>query len=197
VVIKVTTQPEAKMKPLFMFPSCDFRNLGAANRNHLEAHVNKQTLATLGATAALMLGVIGTVALAESPPPSARPSAPVAPKQTATTGQTETQEPSYTGSVQAPKDTGNKHSEAAESAALAALAKISEADARNAALAKFPGAAIQKATLEDENGNVVWAVELTPANKSAQEVKVDAGNAAILATEAGGADAEKSGGRED
>jgi len=155
--------------------------------------MNKQTLATLGATAALTLGVIGSIALAESPPPS--PSA--APSKPANPGQTETQEPSYTGSVQAPKDTGNEQSEAAETAALAALAKISEADARNAALAKFPGGTIQKTTLQDENGSVVWAVELTDANKTAQEVKIDAGNGAILATEAGDADAEKSGGKED
>jgi uncharacterized membrane protein YkoI len=165
----------------------------------MEAHMNKQTLATLGVTAAVTLGVIGSVALAESPPPSGSPTAPQAP--TGATGATgaktkETQEPSYTGSVQAPKETGTEQSEAAESAALAALAKISETDARNAALAKFPGATIQKATLEDENGNVVWAVELTDANKAAQEVKVDAGNAAILAVEAGGADNEKGGGKD-
>jgi uncharacterized membrane protein YkoI len=83
--------------------------------------------------------------------------------------------------------------EAAESAALAKLAKITEADARKAALAKFPGATIQKASLEDENGNVVWAVELTDTNKAAHEVKVDAGNGAILAVEAGGADNESGG----
>jgi len=82
---------------------------------------------------------------------------------------------------------------AAEAAALTALAKTSEADARNAALAKFPGATIQKAALEDENGNVVWSVALTDANKAAQEVKIDAGNGTVLATEAGGDDTEKSG----
>jgi uncharacterized membrane protein YkoI len=159
----------------------------------MEALMNKQTLATLGVTAAVTLGVIGSVALAESPPPSASPTTPQAP---AGAKELDTQEPSYTGSVQAPKETGAEQSEAAESAALAALAKISEADARNAAVAKFPGATIQKATLEDENGNVVWAVELTDANKAAQEVKVDAGNAAILAVEAGGADNEKGGGKD-
>jgi uncharacterized membrane protein YkoI len=156
--------------------------------------MRKRTLATLGATAALTLGVIGTVARAETPPPSPTPTAP---SQPAKLKATETQEPTYTGSVQAPKDTGNEKSEAAESAALASLAKISEADARNAALAKFPGATIQKAALEDENGSVVWAVELTDAKKAAQEVKVDAGNGTILAVEAGGAEGEKSGGKED
>jgi uncharacterized membrane protein YkoI len=162
----------------------------------MEALMNKQTLATLGVTAAVTLGVIGSVALAESPPPSASPTTPQAPAGATGAKELDTQEPSYTGSVQAPKETGTEQSEAAESAALAALAKISEADARKAALAKFPGATIQKATLEDENGNVVWAVELTDANKAAQEVKVDAGNAAILAVEAGGADNEKGGGKD-
>jgi uncharacterized membrane protein YkoI len=152
--------------------------------------MRKRTLATLGVTAALGLGVIGSVARAETPPPSPSPTAPARPTST---GATETKEPAYTGSVRAPKDTGTEQSEAAESAALVSLAKISEADARNAALARFPGATIQKASLEDENGNVVWAIELTDANKAAQEVKVDAGNAAILAVEAGGADNGKSG----
>jgi uncharacterized membrane protein YkoI len=163
----------------------------------MEAHMNKRTVAILGTTAALALGVIGTTALAESPPPSATPAASPQTPKTGTTGATETQEPSYTSSVRAPKETGSEQSEAAESAALASLAKISEADARNAALAKFPGATIQKASLQDENGNVVWTVELTDASKAAQEVKVDAGNGAILATEAGGAEGEKSGGTED
>jgi len=160
----------------------------------MEAQMRKRTLATLGASAALTLGVIGTVARAETPPPSPSPATP---SKTANPKAAEAQEPAYTGSVQAPKDTANEQSEAAEAAALASLAKISEADARNAALAKFPGATIQKASLQDENRNVVWAVELTDANKAAQEVKVDAGNGAILATEAGGAEGEKSGGTED
>jgi uncharacterized membrane protein YkoI len=85
--------------------------------------------------------------------------------------------------------------ESAEAAALAKLAKLSEADARNAALAKFPGATIQKASLGDENGYLVWEVELTDASKTAHEVKVDAGNGAILATEANDAD-EKSGSKD-
>jgi uncharacterized membrane protein YkoI len=163
----------------------------------MEALMNTRIVAILGTTAALALAVIGTTALAGSPPPPASPAASPQIPKTGRTGATETQEPAYTSSVQAPTETGNEQSEAAESAALASLAKISEAEARNAALARFPGATIQKASLQDENGNVVWTVELTDANKSAQEVKVDAGNGAILATEAGAADGEKSGGTED
>jgi uncharacterized membrane protein YkoI len=158
--------------------------------------MRKRTIATLATTTALALGVIGSTALAETPPPSAKPStsppqAPQTPKteKTEKPGASQTQEPSFTGSIQAPKGADGEN-EAAETAALAAVAKISEADARNAALAKFPGAAIQKASLGDENGSVVWEIELTDANKAPQEVKVDAGNGAILAVEAGGAESE-------
>jgi uncharacterized membrane protein YkoI len=157
--------------------------------------MQKRTIAGLVTTAALAIGVIGSTALAGTPPPSAKPSTPpAAPASGAPAAGpgTEQKEPSYTGSVQAPKGTGTE-AEAAETAALAALAKISEADARNAALAKFPGATVTTATLGDENGSVVWEIQLTDASKVAQDVKVDAGNGAILATEAGGADNEKSG----
>jgi hypothetical protein len=147
--------------------------------------MRKRTIATLVTTAALGLGVIGSTAYAETPPPSAKPSAQ---PQGPATG-TEAQSPSYTGSVTAPKGTATEN-EAAESAALAALAKISEADARKAALAKFPGATITSASLGDENGFVVWEVNLTDASKAAQEVKIDAGTGAILAVEAGGAETE-------
>jgi hypothetical protein len=178
-----------------MFPSCAFANLLLTTKPW-EAQMQKRTIAAIATTTALALGVIGSTALAESPPPSAKPSAsPQAPNSSASpTGSpgTQRQEPSYTGSVTAPQGAEGQ-SEASESAALAALAKISEADATKAALAKFPGATVQKATLGDENGFVVWEIELTDASKTAHEVKVDAGNGAILAVEAGGEDGEKSG----
>jgi uncharacterized membrane protein YkoI len=172
-----------------MFASCAFRNL-LLTTNTTGGTMRKRTIATVATTAVLALGVIGTTALAETPPPSAKPSAqPQAPKKES--GKDE-QQPSYTGSIQAPKgaEGANEASEADESAALAKLAKISEADAKNAALAKFPGATIGKATLGDENGSVVWEIQLTDANKAPQEVKVDAGNGAILAVEAGGNETE-------
>ena len=156
--------------------------------------MKKRTIAGLVTTAALAVGVIGTTAYAETPPPSASPSAPpTAPASPSASTGTDKQEPSYTGSVQAPKGADTEN-EAAETAALAALAKLSEADARSAALAKFPGATVTKAVLGDENGSIVWEIQLTDSSNVAQEVKVDAGNGAILATEAAGADNEKSGG---
>jgi uncharacterized membrane protein YkoI len=175
----------------FMFASCAFGNLLLTTKT-TGGTMRKRTIATLATTAVLALGVIGTTALAETPPPSAPPSAqPQAPK---TGTKTETQEPKINGTIPAPKDAaGAETTEAAETAALAGLAKVSEADARNAALAKFPGATITKASLGDENGFIVWSVELTDASKASQEVKIDAGSGAVLAVEAGGADNEKSG----
>jgi hypothetical protein len=154
--------------------------------------MQKRNIAGLAAATALALAAIGAVANAETPPPSASPSTtqPGAPKPS------DKQEPKLSGSIQVPQGVEGTEDETAEAAALAKLAKVSEADARNAALAKFPGATIQKAGLGDENGSLVWEVELTEASGAAHEVKVDAGNGAILAVEAGGAD-EKSGTEKD
>lgn len=155
--------------------------------------MRKQIIGGLATAAALTIGVVGATAYAETPPPTPSPSTS---PQTPRTGDADKEhnEPTYTGSIAAPKDTGTENetteSDAAESAALAALAKISEADARAAALTQFPGATVQKASLEDENGSVVWSIELTDANKVAQDVKVDAGNGTILAVEAGGDESE-------
>ena len=149
--------------------------------------MQKRTIAALATTTAIALGVIGSTALAESPPPSPKPSvSPQAPKSPQAPNK---QEPSISGSVTAPQGAEGEN-ETNETAALTALAKISEADATKAALAKFPGATIQKATLGDENGFVVWEIQLTDASKAAQEVKVDAGNGAILAVEASGTEGD-------
>jgi uncharacterized membrane protein YkoI len=159
--------------------------------------MRKRNIAGLAVTAALGLAAIGAVANAETPPPSASPSigqpqAPKSPKPA------ETQEPKLSGSITVPQtaDTGTED-EAAEAAALKALAKVSEADARSAALAKFPGATVQTAALGDENGSLIWEINLTDASGAGQEVKVDAGNAAVLAVEAGGAETGKSGTEKD
>jgi uncharacterized membrane protein YkoI len=181
-----------------MFASCALGTLLITKPTAKEAHtMRKRNIAGLAATAALALAAIGAVANAETPPPSASPSTtqPQAPKSPKPA---ETQEPKLSGSITVPQtaDTGSED-EAAEAAALAKLAKISEADARNAATAKFPGATVQKATLGDENGSLIWEIKLTDASGAAQEVKVDAGNAAVLAVEAGGTETEKSGTEKD
>lgn len=97
----------------------------------------------------------------------------------------EEQNPSYTGSVTAPQGTGaegndTKASEAAESASLQSLATTTPDEATAAALAAVPGTA-GAVELENENGYVVYGVEVTGADGSVVDVKVDAGTGTVLA----------------
>ena len=96
------------------------------------------------------------------------------------TDATDAGDSTYAASVTAPQGTGN---ESNDNGALAHLAKITTADATKAALAAVPGTA-SAATLENENGNVVYSVIITTA-KGAVDVKVDAGNGKILAQDTG------------
>jgi len=89
----------------------------------------------------------------------------------------QTQDPSYSSSVTAPEQNGQ--SEADQSAALQSLAKISPDQARDAALAAVPGTA-GKVELDNENGNVVYSVQITDASGKVIDVKVDAGNGSVL-----------------
>jgi hypothetical protein len=154
--------------------------------------MNSRTIAGLTVAVVLAGGALATtVVRADTPSPS--PSASTKPAKPAGGSGTEQQEPKITGSITVPQTTGPEGTEADEAAALAKLAKITSAQAEQAALAKFPGATIQKISLDDENGSLVYSVELTDASKAAQEVKVDAGNGTVLAVEAGGADNERAG----
>ena len=71
--------------------------------------------------------------------------------------------------------------EADEATALQGQATISSADAESAALAANPGTSVVKTELDDENGTVVYSVELS----NGADVKVDAGNGSILTTDSG------------
>jgi hypothetical protein len=64
-------------------------------------------------------------------------------------------------------------------AELAALAKISFADALKAALKAAPGVVV-KAELEVEDGNLQFAFEIIGADKKTTEVEIDAGNGKVL-----------------
>lgn len=76
-------------------------------------------------------------------------------------------------------------SEAEESSALAALATITDAEATEAAVGANPDATVDAVQLGNENGSVVYEVTMTDASGASLEVKVDAGNGAVLAQEAG------------
>lgn len=92
------------------------------------------------------------------------------------------QSPSYTSSIPVDQATSSGMSEADEASALAGQARISLDQAKAAALAANPGATVVKAGLDNENGALVYSVELN----NGSDVKVDAGSGAVLNTQAGG-----------
>jgi hypothetical protein len=87
------------------------------------------------------------------------------------------QSPSYPCSIKVPTP---------EPANLAALAKITAEQAMAAAQAAYPGSKVQKVELENENGCLVFCVNLS----NGLEVKVDAGTAAVLQHEQEGSEDE-------
>ncbi len=131
----------------------------------------KRTLSAVAVAAGLGVGAAGVANAVSGGGRTATPDA-------ATT--TQAQDPSYKASVQIPE--GSTENDQAEAAALQAAAKISPDQAKQAALAAVPGTA-GKVELENENGNVVYGVEVT-ANGTTTDVKVDAGNGSVLAKDA-------------
>lgn len=71
--------------------------------------------------------------------------------------------------------------------ALVNLAAISLPDAVARATASHPGKPL-KAELENEDGFLIWSVEMVDASGTTTEVTVDAGNGAVLKTEVDRAD---------
>ena len=92
------------------------------------------------------------------------------------------QDPAYTGSIPVDQAANEGLSEADESAALAGQATLTSDQAQAAALAANPGATVVKVELDNENGKLVYSVELS----NGSDVKVDAGNGAILYTDTAG-----------
>lgn len=76
---------------------------------------------------------------------------------------------------------GTESNEANEAATLQSKAAVFAADAESAALAANPGTSVVKTELDDENGTVVYSVELS----NGADVKVDAANGTILTTDSG------------
>lgn len=131
-----------------------------------------------------------TVANAQSLPPQAtqqQSAVPDKPETTAdtadTTGGSNKKDPSYTSSIRV-TESAQEQNDVTEAQQLASLAKISQAQAK-AAAEKSVGGTATNATLESENGNIVYVVTI-----GSQEVKVDAGNGAILHTETADTSAE-------
>ena len=89
----------------------------------------------------------------------------------------ETQDPSYVSSITAPEDENLTEEE--EAAALKDLAVITPEEATAAALAAVPGT-VDKVELDNENGAIVYSVEITDASGKQIDVKVDAGNGTVV-----------------
>jgi uncharacterized membrane protein YkoI len=88
------------------------------------------------------------------------------------------QEPGLTCSIRVPTP---------EPADLSALAKINAGQAMAAAQKAYPGMAVKKVELDNENGCLVYSLELTNGG----EVLVDAGNGAVLRKESPAAEHAK------
>jgi len=90
------------------------------------------------------------------------------------------QQAKHTGSIQIKND---------DEAGFAGMAKISLDSAVNAALQAVPGKVL-KAELENENGYLVYGVEIAKADRQIADVKVDAGSGKVLKIEADQKDSE-------
>jgi uncharacterized membrane protein YkoI len=143
----------------------------------------KRNAIIAGAAAVLAgLGVTGATAAQNGATDPAGPSA-------GQSDQRDDQDPAYTGSITVPDDgkddgTGTGADEAAQAQVLQGLATISADQARDAALAAVPGTA-DKVSLDNENGSVVYSVEVAGADSMVTDVKVDAGNGQVLAQDTG------------
>ena len=94
----------------------------------------------------------------------------------------EEQAPSYDSAIRVDDAQYDGLSEADEATALGSLATITPEQAKAAALQAHPGTTTLKVELDNENGALVYSVELD----NGMDVKVDAGNGAVLYVDSGG-----------
>jgi uncharacterized membrane protein YkoI len=129
------------------------------------------------ATSSLTLAKVVSAASA----PQAQAVQPEAGEASGTDSGVDEQYPSYAGSITVDQSTTDGMSETDEATALASMATMTVDQAKAAALAANPGTTVIKAELDNENGVLVYSVELS----SGSDVKVDAGNGTILYTDSG------------
>lgn len=138
--------------------------------------------------------VVAGIGIAGAAAAQAGPSDPTGPAGQA--DEQDREDPAYTGSITAPgggsdNGTETEADEAAEAQALQELATVTPDEARTAALAAVPGNA-GTVELDNENGFVVYSVEITGADGTVTDVKVDAGTAQVLSQEADGQEGAES-----
>ena len=81
------------------------------------------------------------------------------------------------------EEDGEEKDEGENQAELAKQAKISEEEATKAALEKVPGT-VKQVELEDEDGTIVYGIEVVSTDGTQQDVKVDAKTGKIVKVEA-------------
>jgi len=166
--------------------------------------MNKK-LMTYVVTGAMAIGLLGGASYQGIAKAQTNAPAPSAVTSTVTTQSDQQnineQQPMYQGTIKVANSQDNvkdnaidneknlKDNETQESAKLASLAKITLDEAKAAALKVVPGT-VTKVNLDNENGYLVYSVEIK-TNTGLVDVKVDAGNGAVLAQEKG-QDNEKS-----
>lgn len=143
--------------------------------------MNKKIMAYL-ASGLLIFGIV--TGLGAYKARAAETEAPVTQTDIQQEKQKDEQNPAYSSSIQTnnPQDTSElegKDNEVLESSSLQSLAKINAEEAKATALKAVQGK-IMNISLDNENGNVVYSVEVQTA-KGITDVKVDAGNGQILA----------------
>ena len=116
----------------------------------------------------------------------------VAPLETCYAGsQKASRSPAYTSSIRIQdhdrQGHGERQTKRSEAAQLASLARIDVTQATAAALAQVPGTVL-KAALDNEDGNIVYSVEIMTSTRKIKDVKVDAGTGAVLHIEEEGED---------
>jgi uncharacterized membrane protein YkoI len=144
--------------------------------------VNERVAGTV-MLACLLVGSLGIgLAWAQAP----QPSTPAATAQEESGPNDQARNPAYSSSIAVDEAAVDGMAESDESAALQKLATISADEARAAAVAANPGATAIKVELDNENGALVYSVELS----NGLDVKVDAGNGQVVHTEQAGEDKE-------
>ncbi len=130
----------------------------------------------------LAFGSVGVAAAATHPPaPTSAPEEAV-----------DSADPGYVASITVPQAQVEGVAEADETAALERLATIGPDEASAAATGAVPGV-VGKVELDNENGSVVYSVEITDASGGQTDVKVDAGNGTVLDRQAGTEDEAEGG----
>ncbi len=135
-------------------------------------------LALVGGTAVVGLSA-ANASTTPSPPVTSPATGSTADGETSDGGQQQSQ---LKGSITVPETSGEQ-SDAQESANLTALATIDAKAAETAAAGSLPGSTATASHLGDENGSLVYDVTVKDSAGAVHEVKIDAGNATVLATE--------------